>query len=60
LDEVVTCLPVVQEVLQGFDDAKAFRVAREAMLALPVLEAPLSWQLSIEVTSVHIFPNFTF
>ena len=42
LDEVVTCLPVIQEILQGFDDQKAFRIAKEALLALPVLEAPLS------------------
>lgn len=41
LDEVVTCLPVVQEVLQGFRDEAAFRVAREAMLALPCVESPL-------------------
>lgn len=41
LDEVVTCLPVIQEVLQGFDDEAAFRKAREAMLALPVVESPL-------------------
>lgn len=30
LDEVVTCLPVIQEVLQGFQQEHAFRVAREA------------------------------
>jgi hypothetical protein len=41
LDEVVTCLPVVQEVLQGFRDEAAFRVAREAMLSLPCVESPL-------------------
>ncbi len=41
LDEVVTCLPVIQEVLQGFDDERAYRIAREAMLALPVVESPL-------------------
>ena len=41
-DEVVTCLPVVQEVLRGFRDERAFRAAREAMLALPVIESPLS------------------
>ena len=40
-DEVVTCLPVVQEVLQGFDDEAAYRVARSAMLALPIVESPL-------------------
>jgi len=42
LDEIVTCLPVVQEVLQGFRDERAFRVAREAMFALPLVESPLS------------------
>jgi hypothetical protein len=41
LDQVVTCLPVVQEVLQGFHDETAYRVAREAMLALPCVESPL-------------------
>ena len=41
LDEVVTCLPVIQEVLQGFDDERAFLVAREAMHALPVVESPM-------------------
>ena len=41
LDDVVTCLPVVQEVLQGFRDEPAFRKAREAMLALPSVESPL-------------------
>lgn len=40
-DEVVTCLPVIQEVLQGFRDEAAFRVAREAMQALPIVESPL-------------------
>ena len=42
LEDVVTCLPVVQEVLQGFRDETAFRTAHEAMLAFPILEAPLS------------------
>jgi predicted nucleic acid-binding protein len=41
LDEVVTCLPVLQEVLQGFRDERAFRLAREAMLALPIVDSPL-------------------
>jgi hypothetical protein len=40
-DEVVTCLPVMQEVLQGFADERAFLVAREAMHALPIVESPL-------------------
>lgn len=41
LDEVVTCLPVVQEVLQGFRDEAPFRKAREAMFSFPMVEAPL-------------------
>ncbi len=41
LDEVATCLPVVQEVLQGFGNEQAFRIARESMYALPVVESPL-------------------
>lgn len=40
-EDVVTCLPVVQEVLQGFRDERAFLVAREAMRALPIVESPL-------------------
>ncbi len=41
LEEVVTCLPVLQEVLQGFRDDRAFRVARDALQALQMVEAPL-------------------
>jgi hypothetical protein len=40
-DEVVTCLPVVQEVLQGFRDERAYLLARDAMNALPIVESPL-------------------
>ena len=40
-DEVATCLPVIQEVLQGFRDEGAYRHAREAMLSLPIIESPL-------------------
>ena len=40
-DQIVTCLPVIQEVLQGFRDEGAFRIARDAILALPVVESPL-------------------
>ena len=40
-DDVVTCLPVIQEVLQGFRDEGAYRRAREAMFSLPIVESPL-------------------
>ncbi len=42
LDRVVTCLPVIQEVLQGFRDESLFHAARTAMYALPCVESPLS------------------
>lgn len=41
IDDVATCLPVVQEVLQGFRDEAAYRTAREALLSFPLVEAPL-------------------
>jgi predicted nucleic acid-binding protein len=44
-DRVVTCLPVIQEVLQGFDDERAFRIAEKAMHALPCVESPMSREL---------------
>ena len=40
-DEVVTCPPVVQELLQGIRDPEAHAVAREALLALPMVESPM-------------------
>jgi predicted nucleic acid-binding protein len=40
LDDVVTTPPVVQEVLQGFREERAYRVAREAMLSFPIVDAP--------------------
>jgi len=53
LDEVVTCLPVVQEVLQGFRDEAAFRVAREAMLALPCIDTPLRQERFEEAAGLY-------
>lgn len=41
-DDIVTCLPVIHEVLQGFDDERAFAIAQGAMYALPCVEAPLA------------------
>ncbi len=40
-DDVVTCLPVIREVLQGIEDESRFRTARTAMWALPIVESPL-------------------
>jgi predicted nucleic acid-binding protein len=53
LDEVVTCLPVVQEVLQGFRDEGAHRIARAAMLALPCVELPLREDVFLEAVALY-------
>ncbi len=53
LDEIVTCFPVIQEVLQGFLDERAFRVAREAMFAFPVVESPLRGEVYEEAAQLY-------
>lgn len=52
-DEVVTCLPVIQEVLQGFRDEEAFRDAHVAMLALPIVESPLRAEVFEEAVALY-------
>lgn len=53
LEEVATCLPIIQEVLQGFRKEGAFRVAREAMYALPVVESPLRGEVFDQAISLY-------
>ena len=50
---VVTCLPVIQEVLQGFKNQKAFRIAEEAMKALPIVESPLSADVFDDAVDIY-------
>jgi predicted nucleic acid-binding protein len=52
-DDVVTCLPVVQEVLQGFRDERAYQLAREAMLSLPIVESPLRLAVFDEAAAMY-------
>jgi predicted nucleic acid-binding protein len=52
-EDVVTCLPVVQEVVQGFRDEVAFRRARDAMLALPIVESPLQSEVFLEAANLY-------
>ncbi len=40
-NDVVTCLPVIQEVLQGIDDQRAFLQVQQAMQAMPRVESTL-------------------
>lgn len=51
-DEIVTCLPVVQEVLQGFRDDGAYRLAREALLSFPLVESPLGADVFLEAADL--------
>ncbi len=53
LEEVVTCLPVLQETLQGFRDEGGFRKAREAMLSLPIVESPLHLEVVEEAVALY-------
>jgi hypothetical protein len=50
---VVTCLPVVQEALPGFTDEGTYRLAREAMLALPIVEFPLREEVVVEAAGLY-------
>jgi hypothetical protein len=52
-EEVVTCLPVVQETLQGFREQATFRKAREAMLALPIVESPLRLEVIDDAVELY-------
>jgi len=52
-DQIVTCLSVIQEVLQGFRDERAFRIARDAMLALPTIESPLGISVVEEAVALY-------
>ena len=51
-DDVATCLPIVQEVLQGFREQEAYRRAREAMLSLPTVESPLSSEVFLDAVDL--------
>jgi predicted nucleic acid-binding protein len=52
VNEIVTCLPIIQEVLQGFDDDYAFDEARDSLYALRVIEDPLTAGLFDEAISI--------
>ena len=52
-DDIATCLPIVQEVLQGFGDERVFRRAHESMLALPMVEAPIHDSLVLEAVDLY-------
>jgi predicted nucleic acid-binding protein len=45
LEEIATCPPVVQEILQGVRDDQVHRRLKDHLLALPCLGEPVSLQL---------------
>jgi predicted nucleic acid-binding protein len=51
--EIATCLPVMQEVLQGFREEAAFRIARDAFLSMPMVESPLSVTVYLEAADLY-------
>jgi predicted nucleic acid-binding protein len=53
IDEIVTCLPIVQEVLQGFRDERAYRLARDSMLSLTMVESPLRRGVFLEAAELY-------
>jgi len=52
-DEIVTCGPVIQEVLGGFKDNRAYRLARDAMLDLPRVESPAPFDLFVAAADLY-------
>lgn len=40
-------------MLQGFRDERPFRLAREAMFSLPMLESPMSRDVYLEAIGLH-------
>ncbi len=50
---IVTCLPVIQEVLQGIDDERVYAAIRIAMMAWHRVDAPLG--LDVVERAVDIY-----
>jgi predicted nucleic acid-binding protein len=46
-------LPVIQEVLQGFREERAYRTARDAMTALPIVESQMEESLFMEAAGLY-------
>ena len=51
--QVVTCLPVVQEVLQGIRNEREFRRLRDGFLAMPILEPELEASIYLEAVGIY-------
>ncbi len=47
-----TCGPIVQEILQGIDEDTAYFDVKDSLLALPVLDDPLSAEVYVEAAEI--------
>jgi hypothetical protein len=52
-DEVATCLPVVQEVLQGIREEAHYRKARLGLLNMPLIEVPLGLDVVEDAVALY-------
>ena len=52
-DEIATCLPVLQEVLQGMRAEREYRIARDALLALPIVDSPLGQEVFEDAVGLY-------
>jgi len=52
-DSIVTCAPVVQEVLQGILDTATFRTMRKTFIEMPKLEDPLSVATFLDAVEIY-------
>jgi len=53
LGEVVVCPPIVQEILQGMRETGTFRLAKQSMLAFPIVESPMAIDVWLEAAQLY-------
>lgn len=53
LDDLVTCGPVIQEVMQGFGDSNLAPIFQKRLLAFPCLSNPLPIELFLNAASLY-------
>lgn len=51
--EIATCLPIIQEVLQGIRIEHGYAIVRETLLSLSILESPMSVEVFEEAAQIY-------
>ena len=49
----MTCLPIVQEVLQGIREPGPFRLAKSALRSLPTLDDPMGFDVTESAVNLY-------